>query len=138
VATIAEIAPLAGVAFGMDEEEGFFPERRLLAYRRSLQAVTPDRAPTANKSSNTGWLLFLTPDRASTANKSSSTGWLLFICMAPSYLAIWGSMAARHTPGGHRLPIIVMLSCLLMIPLIGICVGIYRAIRSGQAPRNIL
>jgi hypothetical protein len=102
----------------MDEEDGFFPERRLLAYRRSLQAVTPDRAPTANKSSNTGWLLF--------------------VCMAPSYLAIWGSMGARHTPGGHRLPIIVMLACLLMIPLVGICVGIYRAMRSGQAPRNIL
>jgi hypothetical protein len=120
VATVAEIEPISGVAFGMDEEEGFFPERRLLAYRRSLQAVTPDRAPTANKSSNTGWLLF--------------------VCMTPSYLVIWGSMAARHTLGGHRqaITLFVVLACLLMIPLVGICVGIYRAIRSVQAPRNIL
>jgi hypothetical protein len=80
----------------MDEAEGFFPERRLLAYRRSLLPAEP--VPAA------------------AAPQSTSAWWLLPVCLGPSYLSIGVSLYQRHSTGALPPPIILKLilaSCLL-------------------------
>ena len=95
----------------MDEPEGFFPERRLLAYRRSLLTAEPVPAAAATRN-NSAW-------------------WLLLLCFGPSYFAIGVSMYPREAPGGHLLPILIfgsyfLAACAVLIAALGACLGIYR------------
>jgi hypothetical protein len=111
----------------MTESEGFFPERRLLAYRRSLLSAEP------------------TP--ASPVRQSSSVWWILVVCLGPSYFSIWVSMSPRLIPNGHLPPILffgsyLLVASVLIVSVLGMFLGIYRGLRmrkpSDQAPRNIL
>jgi hypothetical protein len=99
------------------DTDGFFPERRLLAYRRSLLAVDPVCE--------------------STAKKSSSDGWLLFACLSSSYISIGASLFARHPPASRPAPTLIY-GCyfLAACALICVAVGLYRGLRI-QALRNI-
>jgi hypothetical protein len=94
----------------MDDTDGFFPQRRLLAYRRSLLAGEPAGE--------------------STPKKSSSAGWLLFACLSPSYIAIGASMFARHPPEGRLAPTLIY-GCYFLAACSLICaaVGLYRGLR---------
>jgi hypothetical protein len=101
---------IGGSIGSMDDAEGFFPERRLLAYRRSLLSVEPVSA--------------------STAKKSGSTWWILFVCSSPSYFAIWASTFSRHPPEGRLVPILIYGSYFLAAGvLICAAVGLYRGLR---------
>jgi hypothetical protein len=108
----------------MDDAEGFFPERRLLAYRRSLLSAEPACAATAKN--------------------SGSVWWILLVCIAPSYIPIWVSMYPRYSPHGALRPLLIvgssfLVACALIVCVLGIFVGGYRGLRSqDQAPRNIL
>lgn len=96
----------------MDEAEGFFPERRLLAYRRSLLQAQP--VPAAP------------------ARQKGSAWWILFICMGPSYFATMASMFRRHSTGAVP-PVILYLmlaSCVLMACAV-IAVALVLATRGG-------
>jgi hypothetical protein len=108
----------------MDQAEGFFPERRLLAYRRSLASAQLGPAPTVRQGSS-AW----------------STWWILLICMGPSYLSIWVSMSPRLIADGRPLQLLIfgsycLIACVLIVSVLGMFLGIYRGL--NQAPRNIL
>jgi len=105
----------------MDDAEGFFPERRLLAYRRSLLSAQAVAAPTA-KHGGPVW-------------------WILVLCCAPSYLTIGVSMYPRYSPEGALRALLIfgsyfLVGCVLIVCVLGILVGAYRGL--NQAPRNIL
>jgi hypothetical protein len=92
------------------DTEGFFPERRRLAYRRSLLSVEPVCG--------------------STAKKSGFTWWILFVCLSPSYFAIWASMFSRHAAEGRLAPMLIyggyfVAACALICA----AVGFYRGLR---------
>ncbi len=99
----------------MDEAEGFFPERRLLAYRRSLRSAEPVPPSTAGQSGSV-W----------------GTWWILLLCMGPSYIPMWVSISPRHTSTGSLLPILIFLACALIFAVFGIAVGIYRGLRTEK------
>jgi hypothetical protein len=101
----------------MDEAEGFFPERKLLAYRRSLRRVEP--VPAAP------------------AGQTSSAWWIIFMCLGPSFFAIGGSMYPQHAAGGHLPPTLIfgtylLVAVFMMFAVLGICVGIYRGLRTQK------
>lgn len=106
----------------MDEPEGFFPERRLLAYRRSL-------------------LLRAEPVAAAAAKQNGSAWWILLICFWPVYIPIGMSMHPRHAPGGHLPPILIfgsylLVACLMTFAVLGVCIGTYRGLTAARAPRT--
>ncbi len=84
----------------MDQAEGFFPERELLAYRRSLLAADP------------------TPESA--AKQKGSAWWLLFVCMSPVYMNLFYLERGR--------PILIfgsfLVACALVVAVVGICTGL--------------
>jgi hypothetical protein len=76
----------------MDEPVGFFPERRLMAYRRSLQAA-------ANPGS-----------AAPARHPQAFPGWLFFVTLSPSYVGPLCIGAGLHTP----VTIVAVSACLLI------------------------
>jgi hypothetical protein len=65
----------------MDEAEGFFPERKLVAYRRSLLRADP------------------VPESA--ARRNTVPWWALLVCLGPSFMSqfyiLGESMYRRHS-----------------------------------------
>lgn len=95
----------------MDEAEGFFPERRLLAYRRSLLSAEPVPASTVRQNGS-GWQAW----------------WILLVCMGPSYFAIWVSMSPRQA----LFKTYFLVTSALIVAVLGISVGIYRGLRTEK------
>ena len=98
----------------MDGPEGFFPERELLAYRRSLLRAQP--APGA------------------TARQSRFLWWVLPLGMSPVSV-VWLSIHRLDTPHGHLPPTLLfgsalLITCALTLAVVGIGVGIYRGLRT--------
>ncbi len=83
----------------MSETEGFFPERELLAYRRSLREAPSEPQPTA-KRDRFAW-------------------WLPLVCMSPGFISMWTALPAR----GALLFFVVMIGIVLMIAVLGILFG---------------
>jgi len=95
----------------MEDADGFFPERRLLAYRRSQMRPKP-----------------VPPTRTS---QNSSAWWILLVCLVPSYIPIWMSMLPLH---GH-LPLTLLYSlvaCFLIVAVAGVCFGVYMGLRTHK------
>jgi hypothetical protein len=102
----------------MDEAEGFFPERRLLAYRRSL-LLPADPVPTA------------------AATQQNPARWVLLLCMSPAYIPMGMSLSQPHAPGGHLSPSLmadayILVACITLFAVLGVCVGIYRGVRTQR------
>ena len=77
----------------MDEAGGFFPERKLLAYRRSLLKASSVPGPIAEE--------------------NSFPWWIVFVCSSPSYMSfLWGSMYPGHLP--RQIKILMLASVGLM------------------------
>jgi len=93
----------------MDEAEGFFPERRLLAYRRSRLRAAP--VPT-KKHDKSAW-------------------WIVLVCLVPSYIPIGTSLFAQD---GHLIPILIypLLACGMIVAVAGVCFGTYRGLRTHK------
>jgi hypothetical protein len=104
----------------MDEPEGFFPERKLLAFRRSLLRADPESGAAARQNSSVWW-----------------TWWILLVCMGPSYFSIWVSMYPRHIPDGRLPPILIygsffLVAGALIVAVLGIFLGIYTGLRTQR------
>lgn len=100
----------------MDESKGFFPERELLAYRRSL--------------------LRPTPDSGNVARQDRYPWWVLPLAMLP---VVVGVSLTTHRLGarGHLPPSLLfgcwlLAACALAVALLGIGIGGWRGLRRLQ------
>ncbi len=98
----------------MDESGGFFPERELLAYRRSL--------------------LRAAPEAAAAARRNRFPWWVLPLGMSPVSI-VWLSIHRLDTPHSHLPPTLLfgsalLVTCALTLAVLGIGVGIYRGLRT--------
>jgi hypothetical protein len=98
----------------VDEPEGFFPERELLAYRRSL--LRAQHEPGA------------------AARQNRFPWWVLPLGMSPVSI-VWLSIQRLDTPHSHLPPTLLfgsalLVTCALILAVLGIGVGIYRGLQA--------